>query len=364
MNYLVSVVVPTKNRYRYLKYLIKLIDGFQLPELELVIQDNSDDNSEILKYLKEFDNTNIKYFYSSDKLTMSGNADTAVQKATGEYVCFIGDDDGVCRGIVNVAKWLKENDLDGAFHSGKLAWYHWRGELKLLKKTGKNKIYQGEQELGKLPKKGFILSDVKMPIFYHAMIKRSVLERIYSDYGTLFLSVPPDISSAIVIAKYIGRYCETATPIVINGSSKETGGGVQKEGGVIPLERVSFITQDIIDNWEPTIPKIWVGAYAWAQAGIKTLKAIHGENLISDFNLDYCLAHAVALRPRKKELWKYAFQYSSYKTKMLIRIIVSIIRFNYEKLRDNMPLFVYKRTSVNSIIEAESFISQHSNFKH
>ena len=49
---------------------------------------------------------------------------------------------------------------------------------------------------------------------------------------------------------------------------------------------------------------------------------------------------------------------------MLIRIIVSIIRFNYEKLRDNMPLFVYKRTSVNSIIEAESFISQHSNFKH
>ena len=94
MDYLVSVVVPTKNRYKYLKNLIRLIDGFHLDELELVIQDNSDDNTEILEYLKNYSNSNIHYYYSTDKLTMSTNADAGIRNAKGEYVCYIGDDDG------------------------------------------------------------------------------------------------------------------------------------------------------------------------------------------------------------------------------------------------------------------------------
>lgn len=111
MSYLVSVVVPTKNRYKYLKHLIKLVDSFQLPELEFVIQDNSDDNSEILSFLKSYSNPHIKYFYSTDALTMSQNGELAIRRSTGDYVCYIGDDDGVCRNIVDCARWMKSKRL-------------------------------------------------------------------------------------------------------------------------------------------------------------------------------------------------------------------------------------------------------------
>lgn len=89
MNYIVSVVVPTRNRYQYLKHLIQMIDGFKLAELELVVQDNSDDNREILNFLKNINADNIKYFYISQPLTMSQNGELAINNATGEYVCVI-----------------------------------------------------------------------------------------------------------------------------------------------------------------------------------------------------------------------------------------------------------------------------------
>ena len=78
MTYLVSVVVPTKNRYIFLKPLIQMIDSFHLDELELVIQDNSDNNGEILEYLKRFDSSNISYYYSNDKLSMSQNGELSI----------------------------------------------------------------------------------------------------------------------------------------------------------------------------------------------------------------------------------------------------------------------------------------------
>ena len=50
---LLSIVVPTKNRYYYLKYLIRLVDNLHSEEVELVIQDNSDYNNEFVEYLKK-----------------------------------------------------------------------------------------------------------------------------------------------------------------------------------------------------------------------------------------------------------------------------------------------------------------------
>ena len=67
---LLSVVVPTKNRYIYLKELVKLVNSFNDADLELVIQDNSDCNEEILDFLLTIKNENIRYFYSSEKLRL------------------------------------------------------------------------------------------------------------------------------------------------------------------------------------------------------------------------------------------------------------------------------------------------------
>ena len=51
MQPIISVMVPTKNRYKYLIHLITLIEGFNDKRIELVIHDNSDNNSEIINFM-------------------------------------------------------------------------------------------------------------------------------------------------------------------------------------------------------------------------------------------------------------------------------------------------------------------------
>ena len=60
-NPIISIVVPTKNRYKYLKQFIILVESFKDERIELFIQDNSDDNSEILEFLSNKDLVSTKY---------------------------------------------------------------------------------------------------------------------------------------------------------------------------------------------------------------------------------------------------------------------------------------------------------------
>lgn len=48
MTPLLSIVVPTKNRYIYLFELIKLLASFKRTDFEMVIQDNSTNNKQFI----------------------------------------------------------------------------------------------------------------------------------------------------------------------------------------------------------------------------------------------------------------------------------------------------------------------------
>ena len=56
MTPLLSIVVPTKNRYIYLFELIKLLASFKRTDFEMVIQDNSTNNKQFI------DNINLSVF--------------------------------------------------------------------------------------------------------------------------------------------------------------------------------------------------------------------------------------------------------------------------------------------------------------
>ena len=69
MQPIISVMVPTKNRYKYLIHLITLIEGFNDKRIELVIHDNSDNNSEIINFMNGKSFVSTVYFYDTDKLS-------------------------------------------------------------------------------------------------------------------------------------------------------------------------------------------------------------------------------------------------------------------------------------------------------
>jgi len=369
---LISIVVPTKNRYSYLKYLIKLIDNFRLSELELVIQDNSDNNAEILQFLKNFDNKQIKYFYSSDKLSMSENADKAVSHSRGEYVCMIGDDDGVCRNIVNCVHWMKENNID-ALRTNNTS-YVWPDALDngrsktnailLYKKPSNNyKIVDVEKSRAKTLKSG-CQHITLLPALYNCIVKKSVLESVYSIGSTFFPGPSPDMSNAVSNSFFTKKFVMSDMPVVISGSSVMTGGGVfnkTRGKGILPLKDVPFINQHHIDNWECDFPKVWVGRLVWPESAVKALKYCHRQDLVKTLDRNRMYALTMLYYPSMKEI---CFSYAPNKVLFLKDFLNALIKNGTRVLKNKMvsiliPSYSFGRIShknVKSIIEAEEIL--------
>ena len=203
MGYLLSIVVPTKDRYYYLKHLIELIKSFKSDEIELVIQDNTYDNTEILEYQKELDYPHLNYFYTKEQISVSENSTKAILNSTGEYVCFIGDDDGVTRHIVDCVKWMKGKGIE--ILKSEYALYKWpsfpNGRMKLSSSVSfhdyKGKVVEvnNKKALKKLLKSG-ITGLRNMPKVYNGIVKRATLDRIYDRCGTFFPGSSPDMGNA------------------------------------------------------------------------------------------------------------------------------------------------------------------------
>ena len=102
MSISLSIIIPTKNRYETLFPLIEYLETLDTKEVEVVVQDNSKDNSKAINFLNKNKLSNVKYYYEPSDLSVIGNSDLAVKNATGKYICFIGDDDGVMPYILDI----------------------------------------------------------------------------------------------------------------------------------------------------------------------------------------------------------------------------------------------------------------------
>ena len=102
MKYLLSIVIPTKNRYSTLFPLVDQLVNFvsRYSDIEVVIQDNSDDNSEALEFFSNLSYNNLIYNYTKGWLSVVENCDKAIMLSKGDFVTLIGDDDAVSEEII------------------------------------------------------------------------------------------------------------------------------------------------------------------------------------------------------------------------------------------------------------------------
>lgn len=295
MSYPISVVVPTKNRYKYLKKLIELIISFDTDEIELVIQDNSDNNQEILIFLNNINYPWLKYYYCSERLTSIENFDLAINHTTGDYVCFIGDDDGVVRNIVECAKWMKANNIEALRPA--TSTYEWpecgrNGYLTIEYNSEKVQYLNPIKELIKILKRGCDKLE-NIPVTYTGIVQHRVLEKIYNDIGTYFPGgASADIANGVALCFYVKRYVKLNIPIVITGNSSKTG-GVSNRRSFIPFSELSFISPTVGENWEGDLPKYWFGVFVWPESAVKSLRVLGKEDFIQHLNYDILFAYAI-----------------------------------------------------------------------
>lgn len=339
MQPLVSIIVPTKNRYKYLKHLIRLVESFKSTDIELIVQDNSEDNLEIIEFLKEFKFGITKYYYDGDKLSMSQNSNLALLHSSGEYICFIGDDDGVTQHIVECVKWMKENGIEAARFSKIL--YLWPDFCPTQKSqrpgtcTYKDfkstvNIIDSKVALDRALKNGFT-NAYDLPSVYHGVVKHSVLKKIYDIGGTFFPGPSPDMASGVAVACLTSRYAFLDIPVIIMGVGASGSGGAQAVKKQIHYpEDLPFLSVQERNNWEECIPRFAARITIWPESAIKALRYLGLEDQIININYEKIYSKILGLNFLKLSLVNRVISLSKHKAKLLLS---AIMLFFYIKCR-------------------------------
>lgn len=310
-NYLLSVVIPTKNRSTYLKNCIYQVFNATNDEVEIIIQDNSDKPILNSETLNSYDKR-IKYFYTNDNLSFVENFESAVKKATGEYVILIGDDDGILPNIIDLVFWAKENNCD-AITSKILVTYYWphsgAKNYKCTEDKGyirinniKNNIYLIDHY------KNFIkviknacqfYHSSKIPKIYHGIVKKELVEKIIQKNGKLFSGLSPDIYSSFMISMYAKKVGYSEIPYSIDGNCSKSGAGAQAQGKHEgELKDAPHFNGNTEYQWNKKVPYIYSIQTIWAESALTALEDNKRDDLSKLFNTEKLTAYIILNNPK------------------------------------------------------------------
>lgn len=274
---LLSIIIPTHNRQALAEIVVRKTHA-ECPDAEIVVSDTSSDETLRARLQSLIDSGSVTYVRPSRPLDVVSHFEFALGHAHGDYLMFIGDDDCVGPGIVEVAGWALRNDVDAviSYTETFLAIYFWPGV--------KSKYY-GDGYAGRLFVNGFdggatpvdpqaALRKVlrhpgrglgSMPRIYHGLVARSLVDRIVAKYGSLFGGVSPDIYSATMIAMEAKRVWRIDYPFCIPGGSPASTAGT----GAARSDRPSLWENPHISPftnlaWDPLIPEFYAAYTVWA----------------------------------------------------------------------------------------------------
>ena len=306
---LLSIVMPTRNRHRYATSAVRsILLSIPCSELELIVQDSSDSRVLEEHLGSSMQDARLRYSYTPPPLSGVDNFNIAAHRATGEYVCFIGDDDGVNPEIMAATQWAMENGFD-ALTPTLPALYYWPDfETKYRGRTHAGRLYIGSfsgRQLQPNPEaevrrciRVACQTFAGMPKVYHGIVRRQVLDEVRRRTGEYFGGASPDMYAAVCTAAVARRVCLLDYPLILPGSSAaSTAGSSARRRHHGQLDTVPYLRRGVLDNWPAVIPRFYSVETVWAQAAIEALRAIGRADLIPDFNVPLLHAKCAIAHP-------------------------------------------------------------------
>ena len=331
MPFLLSVIIPTKDRYIYLRECVETLSRLNQEKVEIVISDNTSDNSEFEIFLKTHfsERQNIKYFHTVEPLSQTGNSDLALSFATGEYCCFIGDDDSITDFAIEMAELLKSRHLPACVFN--MATYHWpdvvyegkpQPSLTFDKRPMKIRELYGDIVLRKVLSEGIQEIDL-IPRVYHGIISKEILDKVKEKTGSFFPGPSPDMANGIASLLLIDKYIYCSFPIVLSGFSYKSAGGMGLRGAHKgKLTGVKQLSPEVEKEWSEGIPKLWLGYTIWLEAGIKAIKRMGRHDLLCKVNYHAMYAKSYLRYPEYREIFLHQNE-----------TIASYLKFYFECIR-------------------------------
>lgn len=117
-----SVIIPTRDRLDLLKQCVHTVLDQDFHDWEIIISDNCSTEN-IKGWVESISDSRIKYFRTHEFVSVTKNWNSSIEKASGDYILMLGDDDGIIPGYFNRIETILEK-----FHNPSLIYnaiYHY-----------------------------------------------------------------------------------------------------------------------------------------------------------------------------------------------------------------------------------------------
>ncbi len=366
-NVLLSVVIPTYNRYEYLKGCLEATTSIKSDELEIVVHDNTEDNSEILAVLESLHDNRIKYYHVKQHISVVENSESGVGYASGDYVCMIGDDDTICESMVQAARFCKENNVDACMaHIPGFNWpdmtFSGESEPNLFyTKKGDNSVREIEayEVLKRIVKTAEGLS-ADVPRIYHGIVSKACLERVKSKCGSYFPGPSPDMANATAVSMESRRTIFISDYLMVSGYGfKSARGEGNRHAHYGKISEKPWLPQDTEKNWIGDIPKIFSGETIFAQSLLYALHRMDNDELAGQYNYGSLYAQFLS---HHRDTLGYMLKFCLRRPHRIPWMIYGIfyrlrVRRKYMATEKNERYYL-RQSNISTLIEAQKYTDE------
>jgi glycosyltransferase involved in cell wall biosynthesis len=280
-----SIIIPTRNRAAQCAKTVASVLAFDR-DFELVLFDSSE-TDDLGSHLP--DDPRIRIVRGSSGFNMTQCFEAAVAEARGDFVCMIGDDDGV---TPQLFAWADRAERDGlasvTTDPDYFAMYNWPGLRSRYfgeANTGKLFLKQGggSARLAPLPaeRAAFLANGGQgcgsLPRVYHGLVRRSLLDGMRARFGRCFDGVSPDVSFSYFAALMEQPHMVIDRPLAISGQSLGSNAGrsaMREHKGDLWSDPHMLRYRGV--HWPADVPQFFSVETVWGQATLSAVEVAGG----------------------------------------------------------------------------------------
>ena len=277
---ILSIIIPTRNRQVYACKTIETILDLNRNDFEIIVQDNSDDDSLKSMLDKYSSDSRLRYFYDSGCLSFCANFEKSVTNSSGDYLVMIGDDDCILPEILDLVDIMRGKGIEATVFPTCYS-YYWpnsihgkSGELVIRKQYGKLKKLSSVSAIEDMKNVGnYDYQQYNFPKIYHGVVSRKSLDKVKNKTGVYFGGLTPDIYSAVSLAFYIKDYLYVGLPFTLPGVCARSGSADSLTGKHTgDLAKAPHFRGHDHYEWEEIIPYVYSVDTIWAETAVKAIR--------------------------------------------------------------------------------------------
>ena len=223
---LISLIIPTRERATYLAECVRTATAIDDPGIEIVVSDNAstDGTAEVMAAQRD---PRIVSLRTDRRVSMRQNFEFALERSRGDYVIFIGDDDGFLPRQFPALRMILERERPEVFTWQPLT-YGWPipgfGKRVGGVRFHRTRAFAPPRHIDLLPARARLLrADLAelgpTPSIYHGCASRAHLERMRGAGGHVFGARSPDVYLSYHTVLSCRAFLHSRHPFSVNGYS-------------------------------------------------------------------------------------------------------------------------------------------------